>query len=355
MTTKLIIIVALVSLSLAFLAACNGSGPDATIKGNIVSSTKSSDGTFDMLAIRPAYSTIHGLGNSSSLALRTWLSDGTVEDVLGESWTADDDSIATVDADGRVTAVSAGETLIHGHYHGDDALARVIVDPNPAPGAPQPPNPPPGDPGTGTPPAGTGPQESPPPSAQAPFADRVASYVIGDGGGFNENKLPDVVLGPPKGLGRYLGSYDVFSLGDGGEIILEFTDYPAFDGAGEDFIVFENAFQVGIDPNTTFAEPGVVSVSDDGVTYVDFPCNLLSAPYVGCAGVHPSLANPDTNTIDPTDPNVAGGDAFDLADVGLKKVRFIKIQDSGLGLGPIGPGTRGFDLDAISIIHGTLP
>jgi hypothetical protein len=69
----------------------------------------------------------------------------------------------------------------------------------------------------------------------------------------------------------------------------------------------------------------------------------------------PVLANADLNEIDPRDPSVSGGDSFDLHDLGMKTARFVRIRDSGLGLGPIGPGTRGFDLDAIAIIHGTLP
>ncbi len=309
--------------------------------------------TLAMTAVRPAYQRFRIIGEGTDLKLHAWWSDQSDGDVGTPTWRSEDTSIATVDDTGRVTAVGKGVTLIHGAYQNDDATVMIEVNPQPQTGGTG--NPPPGGTGGNNPPPDTGPHEDPPPSAQAPYADRVVSYTVGDGGGFNEGKMPGIVLGPPKGAGLYQGSFDVFSLGVGGQIILEFTDYLVFDGPGDDFIVFENAFQIGSDPNATFAEPGVVSVSEDGVTYVDFPCNLSAPPYAGCAGVHPTLANPDTNTIDPTDPTVAGGDAFDLAHVGLKKARFVKIQDSGLGLGPIGPGTRGFDLDAIAIHHGTLP
>jgi hypothetical protein len=199
------------------------------------------------------------------------------------------------------------------------------------------------------------PQEEPLPAGADPFADQVVSHQIGEGGGLNEENLPGVVLGGPRGAGEFQGSFHVLSLGVGGEIVLEMSDYAIFDGAGPDFTVFENAFRVSGSSDVTFSEPGVVGVSEDGVTFVDFPCDLSAWPYAGCAGVEPVLANADLNELDPTDPAVSGGDTFDLADVGVRLARFVRIRDGGLGLGPIGPGTRGFDLDAVAVIHGTLP
>jgi hypothetical protein len=201
---------------------------------------------------------------------------------------------------------------------------------------------------------GEGPVEEDLPAGADAFADRVVSKTVGDGGGFHEDQMPGVVLGSPHGGGIYQGSLDVFSLGVEGEIVLEMTDFLIFDGDGPDFTVFENPFQVGSTTNT-FAEPGIVGVSEDGTHFVEFPCDLSGQPYEGCAGVKPVLANPDINGLDPRDPEASGGDAFDLNDLGLAFARFVRIRDSGLGLGPIGPGTRGFDLDAIVVIHGTLP
>jgi hypothetical protein len=61
------------------------------------------------------------------------------------------------------------------------------------------------------------------------------------------------------------------------------------------------------------------------------------------------FANPATNTIDPLDPAVAGGDPFDLADLaggaGVSEARYVRITDrSDL------PGD--FDLDAVAVVHG---
>ena len=52
------------------------------------------------------------------------------------------------------------------------------------------------------------------------------------------------------------------------------------------------------------------------------------------------LSHPD-NCVDARDPELAGGDAFDLEVLGLNEVVYIRIQDAGVS----GPG--GFDLDAV--------
>jgi len=180
-----------------------------------------------------------------------------------------------------------------------------------------------------------------------PFADRIASFSPGDGAGFGQDKLPEVVLGPPRGAGDLSGGTDVLSLGMGGEIVLEFTDNEILDRPGPDFIVFENAFYIGGDENQPFAEPGAVAVSEDGTAFYEYPCHAESFPYEGCAGVHPVYSNP-SNGIDPTDPSVAGGDPFDLAEAGLTSARFIRIRD--MRKGQNAPPWSGFDLDAVAAV-----
>ena len=212
-----------------------------------------------------------------------------------------------------------------------------------------------------------------------PFAAQVVAYQIGAGGGAGVDRMPGVVLGPPRGGGAFRGSTDTLSLGLGGWIVLGF-DEPITDGPGPDFTVFENPFlPVGLVTYPPFAEPGTVSVSADGQTWVTFPCRVDEPPYYpGCAGVFPVFANAD----DPAAPSpfvpctlpiqalvdvhvdtfaapaCSGGDTFDLADVGLKAVNFVRIDASQLqpGLG----GLAGFDLDAIAVLHsggslGTTP
>jgi hypothetical protein len=183
------------------------------------------------------------------------------------------------------------------------------------------------------------------------FATSVESFTPGPGPTTGQADLPQIVLGPPKGGGTSSGSLDVATLGNGGTITLGFAPSVIVDSPGPDFIVFENPFDVGGDPTKPFAELATVEVSDDGQTFHAFPCTATTYPYGSCAGWHPVLANPDKNSIDPTDPAVAGGDAFDLADLGIAEARFVRITDRVDQTGTAGT----FDLDAVSIAHAACP
>jgi len=173
-----------------------------------------------------------------------------------------------------------------------------------------------------------------------PFVTKVVSFTKGKCAGFGASQMPDIVFGPPKGAGSTAGSFDVVSLGKGGEIVLSLEPNAIVDGEGVDFIVFENAF-VAAGSTDVFAEPGEVSVSDDGVTWKTFPCTATQAPWGACAGWHP------------VQRDGTGGDPYDLAEVGLKRARFVRIVDkttSGL-CNSQGPTNYGFDLDAIQAVH----
>lgn len=179
-----------------------------------------------------------------------------------------------------------------------------------------------------------------------PFADRVVCFIPGPGAGFGQNQFPENILSGPKGKGANQGGFDVLALGTGGVIILE-TESPVQNGVGEDFIIFENAFQIGGNPNSIFTELAQVSVSENGEQFFHYDCANQDEEhfYPGCAGVGPVLANVDENNIDPTDPALAGGDAYDLTVLGLDSARFILIRDHQNGGGG---GSAGFDLDAVS-------
>lgn len=182
--------------------------------------------------------------------------------------------------------------------------------------------------------------------APSPFAVAVISFEPGPGAGFGQDAMPDIVLGPPDGGFTSQASTDVVSLGRGGVIVLEMgTEF--FDGDGLDLLVFENPFEIaGTSGGGVFSEPGEVAVSDDGEAWKSFACDPGAEPPNGCAGYGPVLAG-SKNDLDPTDPDVAGGDGFDLADLGLERARFVRITDRGEGASA---PTAGFDLDAVAVV-----
>ena len=201
------------------------------------------------------------------------------------------------------------------------------------------------------------------------FVTSVVDFKPTDCAGFGSQRLPGVVEGPPVGGGTGHGSLDVLSFGSGGSIVVSFAPNAIVDGPGTDFIVFENPFRIGGSSSNVYAEPGEVSVSDDGTTWHTFPCNPTfdpgaadgtgtAPPYGACAGWHVVYSTPQ-NGISPFDPAVAGGDPFDLAQVGLKHARYVRIVDRTDEVCPEAgaskPDNNGFDLDAVAIVHAELP
>ena len=235
-----------------------------------------------------------------------------------------------------------------------------------------------------------------------PFADRVDvefGALNEEGGTYTQ---PEALLGPPTGGGSIGGGLTVCSLGYGGIATLRFTDNVIVDGPGADLIVFENAFYIGECDwdggveHAVWNETAIVEVSQDGINWLRMPCdfNPLNitcglepyqnpSSFYGLAGNHPVYANvePDGSLrdgIDPVDPEAAGGDAFDLADVGLDWCAWVRLVDTGdsesapgtetydddgdliLDFGKVSitgaiPGCAGFDGDSIAAINSESP
>lgn len=185
---------------------------------------------------------------------------------------------------------------------------------------------------------------------ESAFAVRVVSFEPGEGAGFGQRSMPDVVLGAPRGVGDANGGFHVASLGVNGEIVLELGAY-AIDCGGPDLVIFENAFALG---EQTYVELAEVSVSVNGEEWFTFPCDPTSPwPHEGCAGVSAVYSNEDdADSPQARAPGVSGGDAFDLADVGLRRARFVRIRDLNVVNGPSSPPSMGFDLDAVAISSG---
>jgi hypothetical protein len=189
------------------------------------------------------------------------------------------------------------------------------------------------------------------------FITKVVSFTPGDCAGFGAGEMPGIISGPPAGAGDEKGSLDVVSLGIGGELVVSFEPNAIVDGPGPDFIVFENAFFAAGNPNAPSADPGEVSVSEDGTTWKIYECMPgAAAPYGKCAGWHPVYSAPG-NGISPIDPKTAGGEAYDLSELGITRARFVRIRDKSTATceGQPKPQNLGFDLDSIAVVNAEKP
>ncbi|MCX6357333.1 MAG: putative Ig domain-containing protein, partial [Candidatus Aureabacteria bacterium] len=235
--------------------------------------------------------------------------------------------------------------------------------------------------------------------AADPYADAVTGFQPLAQGGFGSGNL-SLALGAPQGGGALRGSTHVVSLHArpnddnsasppyGGSITLQFTNNIVVDDAGPDFIVFENVFYVGGDPERRWMEPAIVAVSKDGVQFYTFPYDFVphytqdgelnaynpfcyvnadgsSRGFAGITPVYSAGGSPDPRT-----PSAAGGDAFDLSAIGAARldwIRYVRITATGdnwltdsngdrvrqiRDVGACsGAGSSGFDLDAVCAIH----
>jgi len=224
------------------------------------------------------------------------------------------------------------------------------------------------------------------------YASQVISTVVGPGqpAAFSD---PTQALGGPSGAGSGAGSVDVYKLGNNGSITLGFSGNAITNGPGADFIVFANPFYVSGNPNADFAELSFVQVSTDGIHFVQFPDyssttsdpgpygNINPANVSGFAGVTPVNANTSPpseggNTINPFNPAVAGGDAFDLSTLAalpatqtlqqqgflnLNDIQYVRIVDVVDGVSTDSNGNTiycpgsGADVDSVAVINGITP
>ncbi|MBI3396095.1 MAG: LIC_13355 family lipoprotein [Spirochaetia bacterium] len=131
-----------------------------------------------------------------------------------------------------------------------------------------------------------------------------------------------------RGAGLLEGSLDVYTLsstGSGASIVLEWAGQKVTNGAGVDFVVFENPFRISGSATNVFLEAIVVEVSRDKSTYCGWNPSYTGggtysgdpANWIRFAGITPVLYNQATNplnAVDVMDTSKAGGDAFDLGD-----------------------------------------
>ncbi len=162
--------------------------------------------------------------------------------------------------------------------------------------------------------------------SQNPWASYVHEYSFGAGQntGQGANYFPNNVLGAvstsvsatsPSALPE-----EIVSLGRNGWVSVGFES-PIINGIGADFTVFENAFQItgglGI-----FDEWLIVSISNDGENWFTFPYDSLTG--TGMAGRTPTNGG-NVNYLDATQ---SGGDSFDIGELGLNEVKYVRMQDA---------------------------
>lgn len=139
-----------------------------------------------------------------------------------------------------------------------------------------------------------------------------------------------------RGAGLSSGSLDVFSLDNSGissQLVVAWSGKKVKNGPGIDFIVFENAFLYPGNPLARFMDLAFVEVSNDNVNYCGFAPDYTNVPetaystdptkWLRFAGKTPVLYNIDSNNLTAaqtfldsdanSEPDLAGGDAFDLA------------------------------------------
>ncbi len=193
------------------------------------------------------------------------------------------------------------------------------------------------------------------------FIDTVYSFTpgIGQNVGQSPEYFPMNIFGAPASSATVSvpasAPEDILSLGIGGEIIVGIRSGKIYDGEGVDFIIFENAFKRDFD-GVIFAEPAIVSVSQDGVNFIKFPYNEWTLS--GLAGKTPTIGSED-----PFNYPACGGDGFDISELGLDYITHIKIKDVSkiVCINETHPYYQpefmvtGFDLDAISIRYTDKP
>ncbi len=186
------------------------------------------------------------------------------------------------------------------------------------------------------------------------YIDTVYSFTPGTGqiSGQSPEFFPMNIFGAPaQEASEFIpasAESEVLSLGIDGEIIVGVKDSYIYDGEGDDFIIYENAFKNQA-TKKIFAEPAKVAVSYDGVNYHEFPYDEWTLE--GCAG-----KTPTNGSADPFTDVTTGGDGFDIGALGLQKIKYIKITDISMVVTKdenhpyysITSMVTGFDLDALA-------
>jgi hypothetical protein len=181
--------------------------------------------------------------------------------------------------------------------------------------------------------SGSGASESSGTLAGIYLADTVTEAPGHTGAGlYNSASLTDGVRGAGSSAGATSGVFSLDNSGASTHAVMRWAGKKVKNGAGIDFIVFENAFNVSGNPATRFMDLIIVEVSNDNVNYCGFAPDYTNTPettytqnparWSRFAGRNPVLYNVATNNLTAAqmfqdndanyEPDLAGGDAFDL-------------------------------------------
>lgn len=344
-------------LIFCFSVACGGLNDDSAQPENLTniwlpsaSQTKSPDLSVKNISLNVESPLVMQVGESIDLIVTVTFADGSTSNDEKIVWYNNNESIATIDEDGRVDAIQHGRSTIIAHYLNYSASLDLVV----------------------TAVSGGSIKNLKPTPLVIPHdvaslvvteePDDFKSYFLnaddfvtpnyGTNAGYGADPntvFPQIVWGYPQ-----TGGTHVVSLGGGGTLLIQLNNYIVANGRGVDFTIFENA--VESETYGDFPERAQISVSEDGINFTPFPCDAFdpSEVFAGCAGVK------EVNAMEnPFDPSVSGGDQFDLSDIGVSYAKYILIEDMNTCVsGDISyprcttAGTQGFDLDALVILNG---
>ena len=203
---------------------------------------------------------------------------------------------------------------------------------------------------------------APPPACVYALAAACADVVVdapgASGAGFGD---PTLAVNGVRGGGLAAGGMDVYSMGltagVNDTLVLAWSGRRVVDVPGPDLVVFENPFEI-TGPDDVFMDLLIVEVSgDDGATWTAFPHEYLGgdayssdpAHWEGFAGRTPVLLHEADNPVDPLDVTVAGGDAFDLADLDEHAggaITHVRLRSAGTEH-PVDPVANGPDVDGV--------
>lgn len=165
------------------------------------------------------------------------------------------------------------------------------------------------------------------------LADTVTEAPGHTGSGlYNSNSIIDGVRGGGSSGGATSGIFSLDNSGTSAYVVLRWAGKKIKNGSGIDFIVFENAFNIGGNAATRFMDLAFVELSNDNINYCGFAPDYTNSPettysnnpakWSRFAGRTPVLYNVDTNNLTAAqmfqdndanyEPDLAGGDAFDL-------------------------------------------